>query len=74
MSKFFVTGGSGFIGSSLVKKLLAKGHYVKVYDDFSRGKKEKLILKKVDLVLLVVMLEMKRKLLEKAKGLIILFT
>ena len=42
MSKFFVTGGSGFIGSNLVKKLLSKGHYVKVFDDFSRGKKRKI--------------------------------
>ncbi len=42
MNNIFVTGGSGFIGSNIVKKLLSEGHKVKVYDDFSRGKKRKL--------------------------------
>ena len=46
MNKFFVTGGSGFIGSNLVKKLVEMGHKVKVFDDFSRGRKKKLFEKK----------------------------
>lgn len=37
MSKFFVTGGAGFIGSSLVDRLLAEGHNVVAYDNFSTG-------------------------------------
>ena len=42
MKKIFITGGSGFIGSFLVKKLLNEGHQVVVFDDFSRGKNRRL--------------------------------
>ena len=33
----FVTGGAGFIGSTLVDRLLADGHSVVAYDNFSTG-------------------------------------
>jgi len=36
----FVTGGAGFIGSSLVDRLLADGHEVVAYDNFSTGQRE----------------------------------
>lgn len=38
-----VTGGAGFIGSTLVDRLLTDGHRVSVIDDLSRGKRENLV-------------------------------
>lgn len=38
--KCIVTGGSGFIGSNLVDRLLSAGHHVIVYDNFSTGFQE----------------------------------
>lgn len=37
-----VTGGAGFIGSTLVDRLLSEGHEVTVVDDLSRGRAENL--------------------------------
>ena len=38
--KLLVTGGNGFIGSNLIKKLLSEGHDVVSLDDLSTGLKE----------------------------------
>ena len=40
--RFLITGGAGFIGSSIAEKLLKEGHFVRVLDNFSSGKKENL--------------------------------
>lgn len=37
MTRVLVTGGAGFIGSTLVDRLLAEGHTVTVVDDLSTG-------------------------------------
>ena len=40
MSKILVTGGAGFIGSTLVDSLISQGHEVIIIDDLSSGKKD----------------------------------
>src|SRR5438477_1762672 len=42
MNRSIVTGGAGFIGSALVRALLAKGHRVQVVDNLSTGKLDNL--------------------------------
>lgn len=38
MSKYLVTGGAGFIGTNIVKRLLTDGHQVVVLDNYVGGK------------------------------------
>lgn len=39
MSKILVTGGAGFVGSNLIKRLKNEGHNIVSIDDYSSGKK-----------------------------------
>lgn len=40
MARYLVTGGAGFIGSSLTDRLIEAGHSVRVIDNLSTGKRE----------------------------------
>lgn len=40
--RYLVTGGAGFIGSHISRTLLELGHSVRVFDNFSSGKRENL--------------------------------
>jgi len=50
--KVLVTGGAGFIGSYVVKRLIKLGYDVRVLDNFSRGKRDNLadVLGQIDLI------------------------
>ncbi len=39
MARYLVTGGAGFIGSSIAEELLSKGEKVRILDDFSTGRR-----------------------------------
>ena len=52
MEKFLVTGGAGFIGSNICRKLVSQGCFVRVLDNLLTGKKSNLagIIEKVEFV------------------------
>jgi UDP-glucose 4-epimerase len=52
MAKFLVTGGAGFIGSNICRKLVADGCFVRVVDNLLTGKKSNLagIIDKIEFI------------------------
>ncbi|MBI4802074.1 MAG: SDR family oxidoreductase [Elusimicrobia bacterium] len=49
---WLVTGGAGFIGSNITEELVKRGERIRVFDNFSTGKKENLanLLDKIELI------------------------
>lgn len=43
MIRYLVTGGTGFIGSSIVSELLAQKHQVRILDNFSTGRRRNIL-------------------------------
>jgi nucleoside-diphosphate-sugar epimerase len=43
MAKYLVTGGAGFIGSSIAERLLGQGERVRIIDDFSTGRRSNVL-------------------------------
>ena len=39
---YLITGGAGFIGSNIAERLVGQGKSVRVFDNFSSGKRENL--------------------------------
>jgi nucleoside-diphosphate-sugar epimerase len=52
MVTYLITGGAGFIGSSIVEELVPRGERVQILDNFSTGKRENIapFLKDVELI------------------------
>lgn len=52
MAKWLITGGAGFIGSSIAVELVKRGEKVRVLDNFCEGKKENLkeVIQNIELI------------------------
>ena len=52
VEKFLVTGGAGFIGSNICRKLVSEGCFVRVLDNLLTGKKTNLndIIDKIEFI------------------------
>lgn len=52
MAMWLITGGAGFIGSSIVAELVKRGEKARVLDNFCEGKKENLeeVIKEIELI------------------------
>ena len=51
MSKIFITGGAGCLGSNLFEKYILEGHEICLIDNFITGKRE--VVPKLDNLILI---------------------
>tara|TARA_B100000963_G_scaffold346665_1_gene352133 strand:+ start:796 stop:1761 length:966 start_codon:yes stop_codon:yes gene_type:complete len=65
---FFITGGSGFLGSNFVKKLVQQDQRVIVYDDFSRGNLRKIDSIKTKIKIVNGDIRDEKKIINESKG------
>ncbi|MBI5183995.1 MAG: SDR family oxidoreductase [Nitrospinae bacterium] len=49
---FLITGGAGFIGSNITRRLVAEGYNVRILDNFATGRRENIadLIDKIDLI------------------------
>lgn len=69
--KYLITGGAGFIGSHIARALLGQGENVRIFDNFSSGKRENL--KGLDVELVEGDLRDNAKVMDAVKGVDIIF-
>ncbi len=66
--KYLVTGGLGFIGSAISNHLITKGHEVIVFDNLTRGRKRRILIKNKNLKIIYGDIRNYKKVFNSCKG------
>ena len=68
IKKYLVTGGLGFIGSAISNHLITKGHEVIVFDNLTRGRKRRILIKNKNLKIIYGDIRNYKKVFNSCKG------